>query len=149
MEQEEEQCVGSETPNGANSQFIMTIIRQKMMSYPLGMMIMCGRDMKMTNGDLISRSAAIEAVERREKLMIGEKRVGVEHIKTFLQNRPAADVELVRDGTWIGLEYDGYADGYPVYDLWECSECGYEHKGEDVPNYCPNCGARMCKVVIP
>ena len=48
-----------------------------------------------------------------------------------------------KHGRWIGLEYDGYADGYPVYDVWECSECGEEWNGEETPNYCPNCGARM------
>ena len=59
---------------------------------------------------------------------------------------PAADVEPVRHGRWIGLEYDGYADGNPVYDLWECSECGEEVRGESVPEthlFCHNCGAKM------
>lgn len=48
--------------------------------------------------------------------------------------------------TWIGIEYNGYADGEPVYDLWECSACGEEHKGEcdTLTDYCPNCGAKMC-----
>lgn len=48
-------------------------------------------------------------------------------------------------GHWIGIEYDGYADGNPVYDVWECSECGEEHRGEydTLSNYCPNCGAKM------
>lgn len=61
---------------------------------------------------------------------------------------PAADVAEVRHGRWIGLEYDGYADGCPVYDLWECSECGEEVRGEDVPSthpWCHSCGARMDK----
>lgn len=49
-------------------------------------------------------------------------------------------------GKWIGLEYDGYADGNHVYDLWECSNCGNEEKGEDVPEqnpFCRCCGAKM------
>lgn len=61
---------------------------------------------------------------------------------------PAADVVEVRHGIWIGIEYDGYADGYPVYDLWECSECGEEVRGDDVPSthpWCHSCGARMDK----
>lgn len=61
---------------------------------------------------------------------------------------PAADVAEVRHGAWVGLEYDGYADGYPVYNLWECSECGEEVRGEDVPSthpWCHSCGARMDK----
>lgn len=61
---------------------------------------------------------------------------------------PAADVAEVRHGRWVGIEYDGYADGCPVYDLWECSECGEEVRGEDVPDthpWCHACGARMDK----
>lgn len=57
------------------------------------------------------------------------------------------EAQLPKRGEWIGIEYDGYADGYPVYDVWECSKCGEEHNGEEdtLPNYCPNCGARMEK----
>lgn len=49
-------------------------------------------------------------------------------------------------GEWIGTEYDGYADGNPVYDKWECSKCHEEFSCEGEPppyNYCPNCGAKM------
>lgn len=53
------------------------------------------------------------------------------------------DAEPVRHGRWIGIEGDGYADGLPVYDVWECSECGDEWHGEDTPCYCLNCGAKM------
>jgi hypothetical protein len=36
---------------------------------------------------------------------------------------------------------DGYADGYMVFDTWECPNCAevYETDGERY-NYCPNCG---------
>lgn len=69
-------------------------------------------------------------------------------VDQVLDCTPAADVVEVRHGRWIGLEYDGYADGDPVYDLWECSECGEEVRGEDVPvthPWCHCCGARMGK----
>ena len=48
-------------------------------------------------------------------------------------------------GEWIGLEGDGYADGSPVYNLWSCSCCRCEHKGEydTLPSFCPDCGAEM------
>jgi len=51
----------------------------------------------------------------------------------------------VKHGRWIGVEYDGYADGNPVYDVWECSECHGEHYGEydTLPPYCKDCGAMM------
>lgn len=58
---------------------------------------------------------------------------------------PAAEVEEVRHGYYQG-EYDGYADGAPVYDLWYCSECGhYFEEWDEKPtyNYCPHCGAKM------
>lgn len=49
-----------------------------------------------------------------------------------------------RKGHYIGTQYDGYADGCPVYDEWVCSECGCVFEDEEPTyNYCPNCGARM------
>ena len=63
----------------------------------------------------------------------------------LVDKAPAADVVEVRHGEWIPIEYDGYADGYPVWDLWECSECQEEHRGDEdtLTPYCPNCGAKM------
>lgn len=63
-----------------------------------------------------------------------------------LDNQPTIDAVPVVHGHWIGLEYDGYADGYPVYDVWECSICGNEIEGEDTPRYCCDCGAKMDEV---
>ena len=53
----------------------------------------------------------------------------------------------VRHGQWQG-EGDGYTDGYPVLDVWYCSECGYcIDDGTDdpsfFPKYCPECGAKV------
>ncbi len=51
-------------------------------------------------------------------------------------------------GVWQPVENSGYADGNPVYDVWECSQCGYEHKGEKdtLTAYCPDCGANMIEL---
>ena len=81
----------------------------------------------------------------RTKSLIG---INPDDVDFGVDEIPAADVAEVRHGRWIGLEYDGYADGCPVYDLWECSECGEEVRGEDVPVTHPwfhCCGARMDK----
>ena len=55
-------------------------------------------------------------------------------------------VEKVWRGEWIGSA-DGYADGELVYDIWECSECGYGINEEDdpdmLPQFCPKCYAAM------
>lgn len=39
---------------------------------------------------------------------------------------------------------DGYADGHPVYDTYECPNCGKKYEIEyDEYEYCPNCGQHM------
>lgn len=62
-----------------------------------------------------------------------------------LDELQSEDVAPVVHGTWLGYA-DGYADGELVYDIWECSNCGYDADGaEEEPTwkFCPNCGARM------
>lgn len=86
-----------------------------------------------------------EYIERKAAKKVLAFGVGVTAANA-LDKIPTADVVEVVHGHWVGLEYDGYADGNPVYDLWECSECGNEVRGEDVPDtheYCYACGARM------
>lgn len=68
-------------------------------------------------------------------------------IECYVRDMPAADVAEVLHGEWQG-EGDGYADGELVFDVWHCSECGYciddgTDDPERLPNYCPNCGAKM------
>lgn len=65
----------------------------------------------------------------------------------YVKRQPAADVAPVVHGQWDG-EGDGFADGEIVLDVWYCSECGHcIDDGTDdpcvLPNYCPNCGAKM------
>ena len=64
--------------------------------------------------------------------------------KEEIDQMPTVDAVPVRHGKFIGTEYDGYADGYPVYYEWKCSECGCVFEDEEPTyKYCPNCGARM------
>ena len=53
---------------------------------------------------------------------------------------PAADVEEVKHGCWVGI------DDEPCEDF-ECDVCGSIcctcGNTWDLPNYCPNCGAKM------
>ena len=67
-------------------------------------------------------------------------------IECALRVKNAPTIEPVRHGRWIPIEYDSYAGGAPVWDKYECSECGHEHVGEEdtLTDYCPKCGARMC-----
>ena len=64
--------------------------------------------------------------------------------KEEIDQMPTVDAVPVRHGKFIGTEYDGYADGCPVYYEWKCSECGCVFEDEEPTyKYCPNCGARM------
>ena len=41
---------------------------------------------------------------------------------------------------------DGYADGYMVYDMAECPNCGYEYEDGDKDwglSFCPSCGQKL------
>lgn len=67
-------------------------------------------------------------------------------LKSIGDTRKLPTVQPTRiHAKWIGIEYDGYADGNPVYEVWECSHCGCEHCGDydTLTAYCPNCGAKM------
>lgn len=66
-------------------------------------------------------------------------------LREFMNKVQKGECNKFRHGRWIPREYDGYADGAPVWDKWECSECGHEHSGEEdtLTAFCPECGARM------
>lgn len=91
-------------------------------------------------GDAVSREATIRLVELYPDVL-GNRCDGliadIKHLASVLPEQ--------RTGWWNPIGYDGYADGNPVYDYWECSKCGWEHNGDDqtLTAYCPNCGARM------
>ena len=116
--------------------------------------------------EYIKREAALHEIERREVLMVGDKRISVDAMKSFIKNRPAADVAPVVHGRWI-LEAHDERVNYRWNVTAECSECCDEQKeiwagffpnvppsiARDVAlisaesvklsNYCPNCGAKM------
>ena len=116
--------------------------------------------------EYIEREAALREIERRERLMVGDKTISVDALKRFLLNRPAADVAPMRHGRWI-LEAHDERVNYRWNVTAECSECCDEQKeiwagffpnvppsiARDVAlvsaesvklsNYCPNCGCRM------
>lgn len=94
--------------------------------------------------DLISKTAVVEILSTMQG-RCDTKAALVQNSKIWQQvkDMPAVEAEPVRHGKWIGIS-DGYADGYPVYDEWECSVCGtvFEDEKPDY-KYCPNCGAKM------
>ena len=113
--------------------------------------------------DLISRQAAIDALkaikyglweidipspgsspEYKEHHKQMQEMMGVvDNWIDKLSDLPSAQPER-KTGKWIGTEFDGYADGNPVYYEWKCSSCGCVVEDEEPTwNFCPNCGAFM------
>lgn len=41
-------------------------------------------------------------------------------------------------------EGDGYADGEMVYDSFYCPSCDHCMEEDEVEDYCPNCGQKIC-----
>nr|DAQ30258.1 MAG TPA: hypothetical protein [Caudoviricetes sp.] len=105
-------------------------------------------------GDLIERDKIYEAVYDLACKSVGviggiseDYACGLREAAHMIEEAPAVDAVPVVHGQWIG-EADGYADGELVYDVWICSKCDYciddgTDNPELLPNYCPNCGAKM------
>lgn len=88
--------------------------------------------------DYIDRDAVISEIERREALMVGDKRISVDAMKSFIKNRPAVDVAPVRHGRWEpGNPICPVCDGDKFKDLDADIWCDW------MPDFCPNCGAKM------
>lgn len=85
-----------------------------------------------------------EAKDEEVKIRADQSRGTFIECALRVKNAPTIEPE-VRHGRWIPTEYDSYADGVPVWDKFECSECGHEHSGEEdtLTAFCPDCGARM------
>ena len=57
----------------------------------------------------------------------------VQEYREEVKKIPAADVQPIQRGKWIGVDYDTY---------FECSECKHMTDWQ-LYKYCPYCGARM------
>ena len=102
---------------------------------------------------LIDRSAMLEAIDKRERivrkfapdLQEDEIRPTLKSIRAFIASRLIVDAEPVRHGTWemrratIKKGFVRLTGTYPT-----CNLCGHVEYGVDKSTpYCPNCGARM------
>ena len=97
------------------------------------------------NDDLISRQAAIEAIDAvfpvdpKSEYAQGIA-CGAALAKTYVEQLPSVQLERNK-GKWI---VDVLAD-----NIYRCSECGVDAPVEPIggteykSNYCPHCGARM------
>ena len=96
------------------------------------------------NSDLISRQAAIDALDKRFDSVPMEQTTEILMLRKDLRELPSSQP---RRGKWIYGEHESaMCDGY------RCDKCGffvpwdYQHKFIDFIkdyNYCPSCGADM------
>lgn len=93
--------------------------------------------------DLISRTAALDALDHERKVLIEQGRIGAEHIvvhhaRRMIEDLPAVEAVPVVHGRWIDENPDDFLD-----PRMRCSIC----TGIESPllkwRYCPNCGAKM------
>ena len=91
--------------------------------------------------EYIDRDAALSEIERREALMVGDKRVSVDAMKSFIKNRPAIDVAQVVHGRWEMRPTGMATDTGPEYKAY-CTACNEPNK-QYHPPFCPHCGAKM------
>ena len=84
--------------------------------------------------EYIEREAILREIERRESLMVGDKLVSVDAMKSFIKNRPSADVAPVRHGQWERTA-DGAALCTACKRKMNPSQYGYA--------FCSLCGAKM------
>ena len=99
--------------------------------------------------DAVSRQAVLDGLASiaKAKAKSDAQKSLMGRIMFFVEKLPPVTPQP-KMGRWLPIEYDGYADGSPVWDKWECSECGYEHNGdeESLTAFCPSCGAKMQEV---
>ena len=95
--------------------------------------------------DLISRQAAIDALDKRFDSIPMEQTTEILLLRKDLRNLPSAQPQRMR-GKWTYGEDEYGIDGY------HCDKCGffvpwdYTHKFIDFIkdyHFCPNCGADM------
>ena len=90
-------------------------------------------------GDLISRKAALDKIDRVREIMVKMNMRGTEHIlvhygRRIIEELPSAE----KHGTWETEVRTIHGQKIPFF---ACSVCG--KNADDEYRYCPTCGARM------
>jgi len=92
--------------------------------------------------DLISRQAAIDAIdrERKNKHLFNTAEDGLLEARGVINTLPSVEPER-KTGEWLVTE--SIQDGQITWLNYKCSKCG--HHRDRKMNYCEVCGAKMEK----
>ena len=95
--------------------------------------------------DLISRQAVLETLDDMDNVLDEDRTIEnyKELLKECYEVLPSVNPQEPKTVLYSG---DGYADGYMVYDMAECPNCGYEYEDGDKDwglSFCPNCGQKL------
>ena len=92
--------------------------------------------------DLISRQDVINEIEERQYANRTNVALMSEfnRLEGYILRLPSAE----RKGKWLRYGEDGYPNEEDTV-FWQCDQCLEQYTGRTtrIPNYCPNCGARM------
>lgn len=96
--------------------------------------------------EYIEKDALVRMLRAKAEMgRLSEYSVCFDNVAKMIELLPAADVEEVKHGKWIGKQLDNFRK----YEV-TCSNCGWvgieNYDSYNDPsdfNYCPNCGAKM------
>ena len=91
--------------------------------------------------DAINRQAVLNKILKFS--VTDGKSVSVAGLWTEVNKLPPVKPQEPKTVLYSG---DGYADGYMVYDMAECPNCGYEYEDGDKDwglSFCPSCGQKL------
>ena len=95
--------------------------------------------------EYIDKKAMLREIAKREVKMVGDRRIGIDALREFINNRPTIEI---KHGHWICKHKGSYGEG-----VLYCSICGYcvvvsGFVEDSIKPYCANCGAKNGKEVI-
>lgn len=96
--------------------------------------------------EYIEKDALVRMLRAKAEMgRLSEYSVCFDNVAKMIELLPAADVEEVKHGKWMGKQLDNFRK----YEV-TCSNCGWvgieNYDSYNDPsdfNYCPNCGAKM------
>ena len=119
-----------------------TCTQQEICRFLVNLMDVLEKQMQQSCDNSISRQSVLDYIHRILNQGTGKKK-SFEFIQKYVEKLPSVKPQEPKTVLYSG---DGYADGYMVYDMAKCPNCGYEYEDGDKDwglSFCPNCGQKL------